>query len=460
MKLALCLVTLASACRPWYPPYPSYNDWHNPCVIDDHSATLAPQFNKICSFDFAGYLGKVIADRTIRQRNGQNVHAPLWDGWRPYYGNAWYRWNGLRYDNENNVRLAECSSYCVRHPDCTSFSFSSTSGAHWSTGPGGQCHLYRYCDYKATINYGGWTQWWLGSGKNDDDNKSNGEQTSNTGRCTDKSHLTKHCKNDGTCICPPGYESAPSDVDAVCAVCKWGFYKSGTNRNKCQAWSKPKTGQYIATYGSEAYDHVMGMCMNKPPNSMYTAGGEYPRMDEVTGVQKPKYDDKSKTYNWSGASRHNRRRLGVTGFAHSHPMTGMGMSGMTNSGTTSSMSGMSGMSGMNMMNMNSAPVVKNRVIGKGTCPFMCAPGYMKSNKDGSAKWSEDGTDCFKPGSTVTFKSSGSVGKVMSHANNVLTFHGFKCVDEPKFCGVDSSLNLIEKRIKALEQKVTEIAPGK
>lgn len=128
-----------------------------------------------------------------------------------------------------------------------------------------------------------------------------------------------------------------------------------------------------------------------------------------------------------------------------------------------SMSDANGCMNNNMMNMNNGvgqPVVKNRVIGKGTCPFMCAPGYMKSNKDGSQKWSADGTDCFKPGSTITFKSSGSVGKVMSHANNVLSFHGFKCVDEPKFCGVDSSLNLIEKRIKALEQKVTEIAPGK
>merc|ERR1712006_37875 len=102
-----------------------------------------------------------------------------------------------------------------------------------------------------------------------------------------------------------------------------------------------------------------------------------------------------------------------------------GMSGM------SDMSGMSGMAsttgGMNMDMGAPQTVVKDRVIGKGTCSFMCNPGFMKSNKDGSAEWSAAGTDCFKPGSTVTFKSSGSVGKVMSHANNVLAFHGFKCV---------------------------------
>merc|ERR1711939_720935 len=159
----------------------------------------------------------------------------------------------------------------------------------------------------------------------------------------------------------------------------------------------------------------------------------------------------------------------------------MGMSGMASTTTTTtgapcssdpsicpsgyhcmpgSMSDANGCMDNNMMNMNNGatgqPIVTNRVIGKGTCPFMCNPGFMKSNKDGSAEWSADGTDCFKPGSTVTFKSSGSVGKVMSHANNVLSFHGFKCVDEPKFCGVDSSLSNFEQRIKELEEKVAKL----
>lgn len=470
---------MAAACSP--PPLtPQWPDYHNPCVIDDTSATLAPQHNKMCSSDFAGYIGQVIGDRQVRTKSNGNVGVSLWNGWRPFSD-----WNGLRRNDENYVAISECSSFCVRHPDCTSFAFRSrngqTSTRHWKGGSWrrdsgydsdsevGKCYLYRYCDYKATTSYSGTSQWWLGSGSKDSSSSS-----SNDSRCIDRSHQTKHCKNDGTCICPAGYEAAPSTTDAVCAVCKWGSYKSGTNRNKCSAWSKPQTGEYIATHGSLITDHVMADCVNKPANSVYVGGGVYPRMDEIF------QEDVPETMDWNGASLHNRRRLGPGLPGHTHPTFQMGMSGMSDMSSTGSapcssdpsicpsgfhcmpgsMSDANGCMDNSMMNMDygatDQAVVKDRVIGKGTCPFRCNLGFMKSNKDGSAEWSADGTDCFKPGSTVTFKSSGSVGKVMSHANNVLSFHGFKCVDEPKFCGVDSSLSLFEKRIKELEEKVAKL----
>jgi hypothetical protein len=79
------------------------------------------------------------------------------------------------------------------------------------------------------------------------------------------------------------------------------------------------------------------------------------------------------------------------------------------------------------------------------CEYKCEDGYILNNA---------GRECLAAGPTLRFKSqSGVTGRLVAFSNNVLSYQDFKCVDEPKFCGVQSTLRDMEKRLFALEEAV-------
>ena len=81
------------------------------------------------------------------------------------------------------------------------------------------------------------------------------------------------------------------------------------------------------------------------------------------------------------------------------------------------------------------------------CPWACDAGFVLNN---------GGTECLKEGPNLIFKRGSASGKLVSFSNNVLSFQGFKCVDEPKFCGVGATIKQMLARIAALEAKVENL----
>ena len=78
------------------------------------------------------------------------------------------------------------------------------------------------------------------------------------------------------------------------------------------------------------------------------------------------------------------------------------------------------------------------------CPWTCDEGFILNN---------GGTACLKEGPNLVFKRGAASGKLVGFSNNVLSFQGFQCVDEPKFCGVGATIKQILARIAAIEERV-------